>query len=110
VDLNAIGDSGTPPDDRTAIQSVQYCFVFDPSDGEIQHVHSVVTMEGADETSDDELMQRALSLARERLATEGGTYSGDLEAILVDPTDLKPVPYRVDVQNRSLIETQQTSI
>jgi hypothetical protein len=104
--------SGTAGSTDYAIRSVKACVVFDSATGEIQHIHEVVTMEGSEETSDDEVMRRALSLARERL--ESGTalpgeqgvraMRGELEALQVDPSQLAVArPYRVDVQTKSLV-------
>jgi hypothetical protein len=95
-----------------AVRSVKACVVFDTASGEIQHVHQVVTMEGAEETSDDEVKRRALLFARQRL--ESGTalpgeqavraVQGELEAVEVDPSQLEVArPQRVDPGTRSLV-------
>lgn len=100
-----------------AVRSVKASVVFDTASGEIQHVHQVVTMEGAEETSDDEVMRRALSFARQRL--ESGTalpgeqavipLDGELEALQVDPSQVEVArPQRVDLQTRSLVPIDQT--
>jgi hypothetical protein len=101
-----------------AVRSVKACVVFDSATGEVQHVHQVVTMEGAEETPDDDVMLRALSLARERL--ESGialpgeqavrAVEGKLEALQVDPSQLDIArPHRVDLQTRSLVPINQTA-
>jgi hypothetical protein len=99
-----------------AVRSVKACVVFDSASGEIQHTHQVVTIEGAEETSDDEVTRRALSLARERL--ESGiplpgeqavrAVEGELEALQVDPSQLDVArPQRVDLATRSLVPTPE---
>jgi hypothetical protein len=103
--------TGTAGSTDYAIRSVKACVVFDSVTGEIQHIHEVVTMEGAEETSDDEVMRRALLLARERLASgtalpgeqAARAVEGELEVLQVDPSQLEVArPYYVDVQTRSL--------
>jgi hypothetical protein len=95
-----------------AVRSVKACVVFDSATGEVRHVHQVVTIEGAEETSDDEVTRRALSLARERL--ESGialpgeqavrAVEGELEALPVDPSQLDVTrQQRVDLQTKSLV-------
>ena len=99
------------------VQSVQACVVFDTASGEIHHVHQVVTIEGAEPTSDDEVKQRALSFARQRL--ESGTplpgeqtvrnVEGELEALQVDPSLVDRIrPQRVDPKTRTLVPIEQT--
>jgi hypothetical protein len=99
------------------VQSVQACVVFDTASGEIHHVHQVVTMEGAEATSDDEVKQRALLFARQRL--ESGTplpgeqtvrtIKGELEAFQVDPVLVdRTRPQRVDPETRTLVPIEQT--
>jgi hypothetical protein len=101
-----------------SVRSVQACVVFDSVTGEILHVHQVITMEGAEETSDDEVTRRALSLAREQL--ESGTalpgeqtirtVEGELETLKVDPLQLRVAePHRVDVRTRSLVPTSYSN-
>jgi hypothetical protein len=98
------------------VRSVQACVVFDTASGEIHHVHQVVTMEGAEATSDDEVKQRALSFARQRL--ESGTplpgeqtvrtVEGELEALQVEPSQVdRTRPQRVDRSARTLVPIEQ---
>jgi hypothetical protein len=98
------------------VRSVQACVVFDTESGEIHHVHQVVTMEGAEATSDDEVKQRALSFARQRL--ESGTplpgeqtvrpVEGELDALQVDPSLVdRTRPQRVDPRSRRLVPIEQ---
>jgi hypothetical protein len=76
---------GNQTTDAPRVQSVQTCVVFDPTDGTIQHIHDVVTLEGAGAVSDYEVEQRALSLVAER-----GLDSSTLKTIHVDPEELEP--------------------
>ena len=48
---------------RQRIESVRCCVLFDAKDGEIRHVHHVVTLHGALETSRAEIEKRAFALA-----------------------------------------------
>jgi hypothetical protein len=75
---------GNQTTDAPRVQSVQTCVVFDPTDGTIQHIHDVVTLEGAEALSDYEVEQRALSLVAER-----GLDSSTLKTIHVDPEELE---------------------
>jgi hypothetical protein len=83
-----------------SVQSVQCCVVFDSSDGEIHQIHEVVTLEGAEAVSDNEVEQRALSLAAER-----GLDSSTLKAIHVAPEELDPSRrYAVDPDKLALVD------
>jgi hypothetical protein len=87
------------PSGAPRVQSVQCCVVFDPADGEIKHIHDVVTFEGGEAVSDYEVEQRALSLAAER-----GLDSSRLKAIHVDPAELEPARrYAVDPDRSALV-------
>jgi hypothetical protein len=101
-----------------AVESVKGCVVFDSASGAIQHIHQVVTIEGAEETPDDEVTRRALSLARERLEGETAlpgeqavrAVEGELEVLQFDPSQLDFTrPHRVDLQTRSLVPIDQTA-
>ncbi len=90
-----IVQSSTTGTDR--IQSVKTYAVYG-ADGTIVHAHSVVTVEGAEETSDEEVQQRALELASVHVADVGS-----LRTLRVDQTQLaKGVRYRVDPESSSL--------
>jgi len=100
------------------VSSVKGCVVFDSATGVIQHVHQVVTIEGAEETADDEVANRALALARERL--ESGTalpgeatvrsVEGELAVLPFDPAELDlSRPYRVDPKTRLLVPDDRAS-
>src|SRR5687767_3405211 len=99
------------------VQSVQACVVFDTASGEIHHVHQVVTMEGAEATSGDEVKQRALSFARQRLGSGTPlpgeqtvrTVEGELEALQVDPSLVdRTQPQRVDPKTKKLVPIEQS--
>ncbi len=86
---------GNQTPDAPRVQSVQTCVVFDPTDGTIQHIHDVVTLEGAEAVSNYEVEQRALTLAADR-----GLDSSTLKTIHVDPEELEPSRrYAVDSEN-----------
>jgi hypothetical protein len=100
------------------VASVKGCVVFDSATGVIQHVHQVVTIDGADETTDDEVARRALTFARERLdsgtALPGETairaVEGELAVLPFDPTRLDlSRPHRVDPQTRSLVPDERAT-
>lgn len=79
------------------IRSVRSVAVFD-TEGTIVHVHSVVTVEGADETPDEDIERRALELVAER-----GLERADLQTLPFGPDDVEDgVRYRVDPASRSL--------
>jgi len=79
------------------------CVVFD-SKGNIQHVHRVVTLEGAPQASDRDVAQRALSLAKER-----GLDTSKLDVVSVDPNLFEPnAEYRVDVKKKSVVRVDSS--
>ena len=79
------------------IQSLKTYAVY-RADGTIVHTHSVVTVEGAEETSDEAVQQRALELASKHVADVAS-----LRTLRVDHTQLvKGVRYRVDLESSSL--------
>jgi hypothetical protein len=86
--------------DDGRVRSVKCCVLFDISSGEIQLVHRVVDLDGADETADEDVVRRALALANDvRLNTAA------LEALLVEPSTITgSTHYRVDTRTKSLIE------
>lgn len=46
------------------VKSVSCCLLFDPQGGQIHHVHRVVTMEGAPDTSQAEVEAQTLRVAK----------------------------------------------
>jgi len=59
------------------------CVLFDPTSGRIFHIHHVVTMPGAKETSKPEMESRIVELAKER-----GVYTDRLQLLHVDPKEI----------------------
>ena len=79
------------------IQSVKTYAVYDAA-GTIVHAHSVVTVEGAHETTDEDVQRRALELASRHVADVRA-----LRTLRVEQTQLvKGVRYRVDLESCSL--------
>jgi hypothetical protein len=82
----------------TKVRSEKCCVVFDSKDGRIRYVHSVITMEGADETPDDAVAKRAL-----KLASDFGIDTDGVKTLHIDPSSLKPnVEYAVNLKTGSL--------
>jgi len=76
--------------------------LFDPKDGKIAHTHRVLTMEGAAETPDHLVEERARYLAKGL-----GLDVSSLELIHVDAKEMRPgVIYRVDRQGGCLIPAE----
>ena len=92
--------------DGLGIRSLKSCLFFDPVTGKIRYAYHVLTVEGADETPDDEIMR----LARTG-ATERGNEPARLDAMLIDSKSLLIgsssrrgiTGYRVDISSRMLI-------
>lgn len=83
------------------MKSAQCCVLYNPSNGEIHHVHRVVTIEGAQETSKDELEARTLHLAKAH-----GIDTGQMKVLHVDPATLAaPGRYKVDVKTYRLVKS-----
>ena len=100
------------------VTSIKGCVVFDTATGVIQHVHQVVTIEGAEETTDEEVARRALGFARERLesgtplpgATAVQAVEGELDVLPFDPGRLDlSRPHRVDPQTRALVPDESAA-
>ena len=85
-------------------RTIQRVVVFNRSDGSIQHIHDVVTVEGAAPSTDEQVRERALSLVAER-----GIETSGLGVIHVQPDEMKPgTRYMVDVQAQQLVERART--
>ncbi|GIM30097.1 hypothetical protein CPJCM30710_27630 [Clostridium polyendosporum] len=85
------------------VKSYKCCVLFDRSDGAIQHIHSVVTMEGADETPEHIMEQRTLQLGKEL-----GVDVTQMELLHVDPNSMQPnKQYAVDLSKRCLVAVGQ---
>jgi hypothetical protein len=91
---------------RSQVRSVKCCILFDPKDGAVVHTHRVVTMEGADETPDHLVEERARHLARGL-----GLDVSSLELLQVDPKTMQPgVKYKVDRHKRRLVAGERVSL
>jgi hypothetical protein len=87
------------------VQSVHCCVLFDPGDGEIRHVHHVMTIEGAAVPSEKAIEARARELAK-----ESGLDSRRLGALHVDAAEIEPGhSYRVDAKKRRLVKRRGTA-
>ncbi|GAS87417.1 hypothetical protein [Mycolicibacterium brisbanense] len=80
------------------VQSVSCCLLFDPQGGEIHHVHRVVTMEGAPDTSQAELEAQTL-----RAAQNLGLDTKRLQVLHVGANEFSErARYSVDPAKRTL--------
>lgn len=87
---------GTP-----GVVALKGCALFDPADGRVRHMHRVATLEGAQETSGEEVEARARTIA-----AECGIDEGRLAALHFDPREMEPGRrYRVDVEAKRLVAT-----
>jgi len=88
------------------VKSVSCCLLFDPKDGNIQHVHRVVTMEGAPDTSKADLEAQTLKLAKDL-----GLDTGKLQVLHVEESALEgPGRYAVDPKARTLVKQQLRAV
>ena len=88
---------------KKKIRSVKCCVLFDSSDGKIRHVHRVVTVEGAEEPSTEQVEKRTRQLAKELKLDVT-----KLHALHVDTSAIKPgLRYAVDPSKRRLVEVRR---
>jgi hypothetical protein len=81
------------------VKSMSCCVLFDPKDGNIQHVHRVVTMEGVPETFQADLEAQTVKPAKDL-----GLDTGNLQMLHVETTALaEPGRYSVDPKSRTLV-------
>ena len=86
------------------MQSVKCCVLYNRSDGKIHHLHRVLTIKGADETSKKDVEQRTLELAKEL-----GINMEAMKLLDVDESSIEPGKrYVVDVNNQRLKEIKVT--
>ncbi len=86
----------------STVKSVRCCVLFDRDSGTIHHVHRIVTMAGASESSKKQTEQRALYLAKDR-----GLDTKRLRILHVDDGALAPrTRYKVDPKTRTLVKEQ----
>ena len=84
---------------RPRVQSDKACLLYDQKTGEICYVHRVVTIEGADETSEEDIERRARKLAKEVDVDLRG-----LKAMQVDASQIAPgMRYSVNLKSRALV-------
>jgi hypothetical protein len=75
--------------------------VYEETSGAIKHIHQNLTFEGGQVPSESEMEQAALDILSRRVDVRG------LKVLHVDGAELRPrVKYRVDSQQRTLIETK----
>jgi hypothetical protein len=87
------------------VRSVKCCVLFDGKTGAIRHVHHVVTIEGAAETSDAEMEARALKLAKDH-----GIATAKIQIAHVDAKAFaERARYKVDTKTRALIRIDSTT-
>jgi hypothetical protein len=85
---------------KAKVKTVRCCVLFDPADGNIHHVHRVVTMEGALDTSEKQMATRTLQLAKDK-----GLDTNRLQLLHVDPAALATRGrYKVDLKTRSIVK------
>lgn len=78
--------------DTSVVVSERLCVVYDTASGEIVHTHRVVTLEGGQEPSADEIAADAVSLASDRRGSGDG-----LDALHASHDALQPGRrYRVE--------------
>lgn len=81
-----------------SVKSVSCCLLFDPQGGEIHHVHRIVTMEGAPDTSTAELEAQTL-----RIAKNLGLDTKRLHVLHVEANEFSErARYSVDPAKRTL--------
>jgi hypothetical protein len=91
---------------KTQVRSVRCYVVFNRSDGKILHVHQVVDLEGAAETSDDEGRNKALKLAVGR-----GAMATAVDVLQVEADSIKPgAHHAVNTLKRSLVRTEKSPV
>lgn len=83
-----------------AISSVNLTVLYDPGDGRVVHMHYSIELEGSEPRTPEDQQQSARESAQ-RL----GCNSDSLEMLHVADFQPSGKTYRVDLQNRVLIET-----
>ena len=79
--------------------------LFNSKNGQILHIHYEDTLEGAEETSDRELEQKMLTMAKER-----GMQPPRAAVLHVDPNALEPhTDYKVDTKKKVLVRVKHSS-
>lgn len=82
------------------IHSKKACVVYDASSGQIRHLHTVVTFEGGQEPSPEQIAANALEV----VAKLPKPHQGTLHVLHVDESSLvRGKKYRVDVKQKKLV-------
>ena len=88
------------------VKSISACLLFDPTDGTIQHLHRVVTIEGAPDTTKADLEAQTLKLAKDM-----GLDTARLHVLHVDEKALdEPAHYTVDPKARTLVKQKLKAV
>ena|ERR1700737_449739 len=82
------------------ILSEHVCVVYNAQTGDIVHVHRVVNLRGAKTPEASEIEGRALEMA---VTLRQGTERAQMKTLFIQPEDLAPSIYKVDLQNLRLI-------
>lgn len=83
------------------VQSAKSRVLFDKSSGAIVHRHSVITVDGGVEPTDEDVDSRSMQVAGEL-----GIDADKTELLRIDEEDLEPgAQYRVDLESRKLVRT-----
>jgi hypothetical protein len=88
---------------NSKVKSVKCCILYDPANGEIYHVHRIVTMDNAYETTTKDLEERTL-----KLASEHGINITSMKLLHIDERMIESgKKYKVDVNNQRLEEIKE---
>jgi hypothetical protein len=82
--------------------SEMICVLYTPQDGRIVHTHSVITLNGGQTVSAEEVERRA----RERVVQVGKKPEGLLALHLTPDEYSESTPWRVDPQTRKLVKIE----
>jgi hypothetical protein len=88
---------------NSKVKSVKSCILYDPANGEIQHVHRIVTMENAYEATTKDLEERTLELS-----SKHGINNSSMRLLHIDEKMIESgKKYKVDVGNQRLEEIKE---
>jgi len=90
-----IGSAGK---NHLSVEHVQVVALYDPKDGRIRHIHSVTTLRGAKQVSQDQVISEAKGLASRRHKNVGAlaiALSNDAEHI--------SRPHRIDLKTKAFV-------
>jgi hypothetical protein len=87
---------------ESPLHSIMHCVLYDPHSGDIRHQHRVLTVFGAIEPSEDEVVADARRLAAQ------SAPSRELMALLLPPGVMEADHcYRVDVGQKTLVKLSE---